>query len=183
MRTILAAISFTFLAFGCAADDNTTDQALGDINCTSDAICATSYGGGVCREHLCRATNVCATAADCDAPQICVRSSVFHSGLCAEPNTAPSPQPAASCSTTAANAALVCPSWEQCGTDALCHTRFCITDAQCPSGDTCHKLCGPLPRASSSGPVQDPVGGICEPGYIESQVCPPGDPTSPTPGS
>jgi hypothetical protein len=30
--------------------------------------------------------------------------------------------------------------------------------------------------------VQDPVGGICLPGNIQ-RVCPPDDPTTPTPGS
>jgi hypothetical protein len=176
MRTILVAISFSFFV-GCAADTTATDEALGEINCSSDAICAASYGGGVCREGLCRATNVCATTADCDAPQICVRSSVFHSGLCATPNTAPSPEPAATCNSTAANA-FVCPPFEACGPLGQCHTRYCITDAQCPVGDQCHKLCGPQPQASS-GPVQDPVGGICEPGNIQI-VCPPdGTPTTP----
>ena len=157
MRNILAACSFALLA--ACAGNAATDSTSGDIACQTDTQCATTAGGGTCADHVCRADNECTSDADCPSAERCVRSSVFGHGLCTPPDHVPEPDPIATCATAAE-----CPVSSACGIDRHCHQRFCITDAQCPTGEACHPLCGLTSAA---------VGGVCEPGGVPIQQCPP----------
>jgi hypothetical protein len=165
MRTILFAVSLVWLG-ACSSDVETTDTA-DEINCAVDADCSSVVGGGVCgpTTHTCHPINRCASSIDCTLPDVCVRSSVFGA-LCAQPNTAPAPQPVASCHLNAD-----CPSWQLCGPDSRCHARYCATNDQCPTGETCHPIC-PTDPLSTPTPSTASLGGICQPSGVLIEQCP-----------
>jgi hypothetical protein len=72
--------------------------------------------------------------------------------------------------TTDCHPSLVCATTSVLGPH--CGIR-CFSNAQCPTGEVCHKECpSDDPTTSSSSPATDPGPGLCEPGSIESQVCP-----------
>lgn len=175
MNKFLLALSFALFA-GCASEPPQIQNQVADINCSTDLDCATSVGGGTCVLHHCRASNVCATTADCGPNAICATTSVLGN-LCTPGGTVPTPQPASTCRLNSHD----CPSWEVCGSDLRCHTRKCLTDAQCGVGESCHPLCAvdsTIPAPSTALP------GICEPAGVEIQQCPPPPPQQdPLPGS
>ena len=190
MRTILFAVSMIWIA-GCSTTEDNTGSATDEINCASDLDCANALGGGVCgpTTHTCRPLNRCESNVDCTLPEICVRTSLIGA-VCARPNTAPQPTPAALC--TASNQ---CPSWQVCGPDATCHARYCGPNGGCPTGEICHPICPtdplPSPTASTLPPygICQPEGGLIEQCPIQTDPPPPdgGVPTpssgSPTPGT
>ncbi len=148
-RASFGFVIIVLLAAGCA--DDRPGHSAARISCTTTPDC--SARGGTCVAGECHADNECATAADCAAGDTCAPDPDFG-GLCAAPDTPPSPGPAWACTT-----GKDCPAFQGCGSDGLCHLDGeCTSDAACAAGDICYpgRPEDPAGFCAADRPASDP---------------------------